>query len=156
MIKGMKLDIKLSPKSTERYERLRKLTEAKSAAEIVKNALRLEEVMVDGECAGSAYTQHGNDGSTAPFVPYSKEEDQKPSLLSVVLGKSGNISVELPPNSADRFRRLQKLTGSSSPADLVEKSFERYEKLIDCNMVGTKLTEHRKDGSTVPFDPFHG
>lgn len=59
-------------RAIERLDILKAKTEAVSYAEVVKNALRLYEAMIEETEAGTHLFSHAKDGAIAPFNPFLK------------------------------------------------------------------------------------
>jgi hypothetical protein len=57
----------LPPRSMERLNTLRLKTEASSYAEVIKNALRLYEALVEEAEAGKQFLVRDKDGAVSPF-----------------------------------------------------------------------------------------
>lgn len=57
----------LPPRSMERLNALKRKTEASSYAEVVKNALRLYEALIEDTDAGKQFLVRDADGSVSPY-----------------------------------------------------------------------------------------
>jgi hypothetical protein len=62
-----RVQLDFPPRAMERLNALKVKTEASSYAEVVKNALRLYEALIDEDEAGRQFLTRGKDGVIAPF-----------------------------------------------------------------------------------------
>lgn len=65
-----RITFEFPPKAEERLNTLKVKTEAVSYAEVVKNALRLYEAMIEEVESGKQLFVHDKDGAAVPFNPF--------------------------------------------------------------------------------------
>ncbi|MSP48441.1 MAG: hypothetical protein EXQ95_03835 [Alphaproteobacteria bacterium] len=65
--KTTRVQLELMPQSMERLKRLREMTEAVSYAEVLKNALRLYEALIEEADAGNKFQVRAKDGSVTSY-----------------------------------------------------------------------------------------
>ena len=65
--KKSRVQLDFAPRSMERLNLLKAKTEAASYAEVVKNALRLYEALIEEVESGKQFLVRDKDGSVAPF-----------------------------------------------------------------------------------------
>ncbi len=62
-----RVQLELPPQAMERLQRLKEKTEAASYAEVIRNALRLLEALVDEHEKGAEFTLRKQDGETIAY-----------------------------------------------------------------------------------------
>ena len=62
-----RVQLELPPQAMERLQRLKEKTESASYAEVIRNALRLFEALVDEHDKGSEFAQKRPDGETTSY-----------------------------------------------------------------------------------------
>lgn len=67
VVKKERVQLDFAPRSMARLNALKSKTEASSYAEVVKNALRIYEALIEESEAGSQFLIRDENGSIAPF-----------------------------------------------------------------------------------------
>ena len=154
-----RLQMTASEQSLRRLETMKERVDASSFADVIRDAMKAYEAMVDEADADASFFRLLPDGTLAPCNVFYDEENTPPQTsdaepVGANTGvkedgeekKSGRLQVVLSTASEARLKRLMEKIGTDVMAEVVRESLKIYEYMIDQAEQGILLGARRGDG----------